>query len=187
MIPYIAIAVVSILAYTVAYLSTLNPKISLFANQEVIMRMRFARYSGHSRFESTIFSPISFLDFMVRRKYWIQCETTAISNEHEQYREHLASVEHVAAKGGLVLWDSKSVKVSFIRGALNDGDLCIFHEFTIVDDLDIAGTDVTDAGLENLKQLSDLRHLNVDNTRVTDEAIARFRLRMPNCFVWNGK
>ncbi len=187
MILLIVIAVTSILAYTVAYLSALTSETSLFANQESVMRLRFARYPGRSTFAEIFFSPIAFLDFMVRRHYWIQCDSVAIETENEQYREYLSAVKKIAAKGGLVLWDSKSVMVSFVRGAITDAELCLFQEFVVVDDLDLAGTDVTDAGLEYLTQLAELRHLNVNKTRITDDAIARFRLRMPNCFVWNGK
>jgi hypothetical protein len=187
MIPIIVIAATSLLTYTVAYLSTLTTETSLFAHREAVMRMRFARYAGRSRFAELLFSPMAFLDLMVRRNYWIQCDSVAIELENVVYREHLTAVREIAAKGGLVLWDSKSVMVSFARGAITDAELCVFQEFVVVDDLDLAGTSVTDAGLECLTQLSALRRLNVNNTRITDEAIARFRTLMPNCFVWNGK
>ena len=187
MTPFIVIAATSLLTYTIVYLSTLTPETSLFANQEAVMRMRFARYAGRSRIAEILFSPMAFLDLMVRRNYWIQCDSVAIGTESEQYREHLTAVKKIAAKGGLVLWDSKRVMVSFVRGVLTDSELCVFQEFVLVDDLDLAGTDVTDVGLEYLTQLSELRRLNVNNTRVTDEAIAKFQTLMPNCFVWNGK
>ncbi len=187
MIPFIVIAATSLLAYMVAYLSILTPETSLFANRDAVMRMRLARYAGRSRFAELLFSPMAFLDLMVRRNYWIQCDSVAIETESELYREHLTAVKKIAAKGGLVLWDSKRVMVSFVRGAITDAELCVFQEFVVVDDLDLAGTEVTDAGLEYLTQLSELRHLNVHNTRVTDEAIAKFRILLPNCFVWNGK
>ena len=117
MIPFIVIAATSLLTYTVAYLSTLTPETSLFANQEAVMRMRIARYAGRSRFAEIFFSPMAFLDLMIRRKYWIQCDSNAMESENQLDRPHL----------------------------------------------------------------------NVNMTRITDEAIARFQVRLPNCVVWNGK
>lgn len=187
MIPFIVFAATSLLAYMASYLSTLTPETPLFANRDAVMRMRLARYAVRSRFAELLFSPIAFPHLMVRGNYWIQCDSVAMETENELYREHLTAVKKISTKGGVVLWDSKRVMVSFARGAIADDELCVFQEFLVVDNLDLAGTEVTDAGLEYLTQLSELRHLNVHKTRVTDEAIAKLRILLPNCFAWNGK
>jgi hypothetical protein len=46
--------------------------------------------------------------------------------------------------------------------------------------LDLAGTQVTDAGLDHLASLPQLRQLNVSGTAVTPDAVARLRESLPN-------
>ncbi len=40
---------------------------------------------------------------------------------------------------------------------------------------------VTDADLSRLEGLTDLRHLELDHTKVTDEGVNKLRAALPNC------
>ena len=47
--------------------------------------------------------------------------------------------------------------------------------------LDLYGTQVTDAGLVHLKELTNLRELYLDETQVTDAGVAELKQALPNC------
>ena len=53
--------------------------------------------------------------------------------------------------------------------------------------LDLLGTEVTDAGLEHLKGLSELQSLDIHNTKVTDEGVKKLRQALPNCDIGRWK
>ena len=42
---------------------------------------------------------------------------------------------------------------------------------------------MTDAGLENLKGLNQLRFLGIGRTKVTDAAVKKLRQSLPNCAI----
>ncbi len=50
-----------------------------------------------------------------------------------------------------------------------------------LDNLDLAGTGVTDAGLEHLKGLRHLGTLNLAGTKVTEEGVTKLWKLMPEC------
>jgi hypothetical protein len=52
--------------------------------------------------------------------------------------------------------------------------------------LNLFGTAVSDAGVENLKGLSELRHLYVWQTKVTDAGVAALKKALPNVDVSMG-
>lgn len=47
--------------------------------------------------------------------------------------------------------------------------------------LDISYTDVTDVGAENLMGLNQLNELNLYHTQVTDEGVAKLQRALPKC------
>ena len=54
--------------------------------------------------------------------------------------------------------------------------------------LRIAGTQVSDAGLEHLKGLTKLGELNLTGTKVTATGVASLQKALPNCKIeWDGK
>jgi hypothetical protein len=44
-------------------------------------------------------------------------------------------------------------------------------------------TQITDAGLEQLKGLSRLQLLDLEGTQITDEAVGDFKQAVPNCVI----
>jgi hypothetical protein len=49
--------------------------------------------------------------------------------------------------------------------------------------LSLSDTQVTDAGLEHLKRLKNLRYLNLTGTQVTYEGIHMLKKTLPNCSI----
>ena len=48
-------------------------------------------------------------------------------------------------------------------------------------EVSLAGTQVTDADLKGLKDLKQLRHLDLSNTQVTDAGVQELEEALPNC------
>jgi len=46
-------------------------------------------------------------------------------------------------------------------------------------------TQVTDAGLESLKSLTQLRKLDLRKTKVTDAGVAKLLRALPNCYIYH--
>jgi hypothetical protein len=51
-------------------------------------------------------------------------------------------------------------------------------------ELDLAGSQVTDAGLEHLYGLTALEHLDLADTDVTERAIRALAVHLPNCEIF---
>lgn len=67
-------------------------------------------------------------------------------------------------------------------------DLQRLHGSPGLRELDVSGTDVTDAGLEHLKGLVRLKQLDLSRTKVTAEGVKRLRRRLPNCeILWEPR
>lgn len=130
---------------------------------------------------------MSFVDLMIRRNYWIQFDRNILKDEGFAWSTRMHLIEQIANRGGLLIWDVECITVSFHGRSISDADLGVFDEFEFVDDLVLSDTGVTDAGLKHLVNLKRLRHLNVNRTQVTDEAVEQLELFLPDCFVWNGK
>ena len=54
-----------------------------------------------------------------------------------------------------------------------------------VNTVDLSGTAVTDKGLKQLKELDELRELRLSNTQVTDAGVAELKQSLPNCKIVN--
>ena len=67
-------------------------------------------------------------------------------------------------------------------------DLQRLHGSAGLRELDVSGTDVTDAGLEHLQGLVRLKQLDLSRTKVTAEGVKRLRRRLPNCeILWEPR
>jgi hypothetical protein len=49
--------------------------------------------------------------------------------------------------------------------------------------LQLGYTQVTDAGLEHLKGLNQLRALGLESTKVTDEGVKKLQQALPMCYI----
>ena len=69
------------------------------------------------------------------------------------------------------------------RTAAQDAGLEHVKELTNLDDLSLWGTKVTDAGLVHLKGLTGLRLLNLWKTQVTGEGVRKLQEALPDCYI----
>ena len=63
---------------------------------------------------------------------------------------------------------------------VSDANLAAFQKLTTLTTLHLTATAVTDQGLANLASVPNLRSLDVSRTRVTNQGIARLKSRLPN-------
>jgi hypothetical protein len=79
-------------------------------------------------------------------------------------------------------------ELDFSKSTLNDGHLGVAQEmgmFTLVTNLDLSNTAVTDAGFEKLDNLRFLSQMNLAGTKVTPAAVERFKAkRLKDERVW---
>jgi len=62
-----------------------------------------------------------------------------------------------------------------------DADLELLRDLPDLRQLSIRRTNVTDAGLEHLKGLKHLEYLGLEGTNVTDEGVKKLQRALPNC------
>ena len=67
------------------------------------------------------------------------------------------------------------------RSEVTDADLEHIRWLPELKWLDIADTNTTDAGLENLKELDELEVLGIDGTKITEAGVEALRKRLPKC------
>jgi hypothetical protein len=73
------------------------------------------------------------------------------------------------------------VDVSFDGTQLTDAGLERIKDMRRLETLELTGTEITDAGLEHLKGLPNLRQLWLADTRVTKEGVKHLQQALPNC------
>jgi hypothetical protein len=100
--------------------------------------------------------------------YAIPCSWLAVKmRQAERQREATTAIEKL---GGQVHWDDKAKRwPAWLRRVLGD------DFFSSVVDVNLSGSQVTDAGLEHLKGLSQLQTLWLDGTQVTDAGLAQLK------------
>jgi hypothetical protein len=96
----------------------------------------------------------------------IPCSWLAVKMQQvKRQREAVAAIEKL---GGIVLWSGDPSGPAWVRGLLGDD----FYRSVLVV---LARSDVTDAGLENLKGLNNLKMLDIHNTQVTDAGLQHLK------------
>ena len=76
---------------------------------------------------------MAFVDLMIREAYWMQRDVAALQLENPELADQLPLVERIGSIGGLVIWDSSNVTVSFLGRAVSDDALAVFEDFVLVD------------------------------------------------------
>lgn len=66
---------------------------------------------------------------------------------------------------------------------ITDAGLVHLRDLTKLYLLDLSHTDVADAGLVHLKELTNLYRLELYSTKVTDEGVSEFKQALPKCNV----
>ena len=64
---------------------------------------------------------------------------------------------------------------------ITDAGLVHLKELTKLEELYLVGTNVTDDGLVHLKEMNNLQKLSLKFTKVTDAGIAELKQALPNC------
>ena len=68
---------------------------------------------------------------------------------------------------------------------MDDGVVSIIKPLTRLEYLSLYGTQLTDAGLEQLASLRRLRSIVVTNTKVTETGLQRFASVCPQCEIYH--
>ena len=94
-----------------------------------------------------------------------------------------AAIAAIEKLGGEVGVDDAGVvrTIDLCDTQITDAGLEHLEELTDLKWLDLSGTQVTDAGLEHLKGLTRLEVLELSGTHVTDERIEELRKILPDC------
>jgi len=84
------------------------------------------------------------------------------------------------AQGEIVIVDFNSTQD---KTQVTDAGLVHLKEMTKLEELWLIGTQVTDAGLVHLKGLTQLKRLRLDDTPVTDAGVAELQKALPKCAI----
>lgn len=68
-----------------------------------------------------------------------------------------------------------------ILPSATDSDLTHVATFTHLEGLELCGSDVTDSGVIQLAQCSELRYPGLKRTKVTPEGVKKLQEALPNC------
>ena len=102
----------------------------------------------------------------------------------------LSQAEAVAAikkLGGTVILDKTSGEVAgvdLIGTQITDAGLVHLKDLTSLKDLYLDGSQITGAGLVHLKDLASLTTLGLDGTKITDAGLAEIKAALPNCDIY---
>jgi hypothetical protein len=102
--------------------------------------------------------------------------------ESARRREQLELARSQAASqilgvGGF--FDKASTEVWLDQSRIQDADLANLAVFPEIESIDLTRTAITDAGLEHLKGLRNLKYLRYSGSRVTHAGIRKLRLSLP--------
>jgi len=96
-----------------------------------------------------------------------------------------AAIRAIEGMGGIVKLDEsrRAIEVDLSETNVSDAGLEHLKGLTNLDKLVLSNTQVTDAGLKHLQGLTNLITLWLDNTKVTDAGVKKFQPSLPNCEV----
>ncbi len=95
-------------------------------------------------------------------------------------KEHTAAIAKIQDLGGSVNFKRGGYEVLLMGTATTNEDLPALKDISNLKSLDLRGTTVTDEGLVHLKSLTSLEFLNVERTGVTHDAAEELRKALPN-------
>ena len=77
------------------------------------------------------------------------------------------------------------VEVDLYGTQITDAGLVHLKGLTNLQTLNLDGTKITDAGLVHLKGLTSLETLSLNRTKVTDTGVAELQKALPDCKIYN--
>ncbi len=131
----------------------------------------------------------------------------SIGIQIKQARHQRQAVEAILATGGIILYEYQRTNsdppgpewlrriigdeyfftigyVDFSGSKVNNASLAAVVNFLAsVKYLSLFSTEVTDEGLENLKELTNLRIVHIISTKITDEGMKDLHQALPNCMM----
>ena len=128
--------------------------------------------------------------------FGIPCSWLAV--KMQQVRREREAAATLTKSGAQVLYDFQRLPLSMMRkkkwdehvgyvyySPCDDGTLQEMKRqlarLPYLDELVVRGDGVTDAGLEHLEGLTQLRRLTLEHSKVTDEGVRKLQLALPNC------
>ena len=184
---YAVIAIGASAAYVSAFLLFVRFQVTYIATKHGLVRHRFERFHCCESFLKTVFAPIIFLHFLVRRRFCLESRLPEMQSADPDRAAMLPVARQIGLSGGLAIWKNDLVSISFMRRPITDHQLSIVGTFTPVVDLDLSHTSVTDVGMQHLNQLRNLQTVDLTNTWVTDAGVSILRDSLPGVIVWRRK
>jgi hypothetical protein len=108
-----------------------------------------------------------------------------------RYRRHAEETDHLAKLDRFtprVLSGGSTVSLlDFSASPVKPGDtdLEIVARLSLLEELDLTGAPVTDAGLVHLEKLTCLRHIDLRQTPVTDAGVKRLQRALPEATIYH--
>lgn len=105
---------------------------------------------------------------------WLWAMASSLAAEDNADGDAIAAIRR---RGGEVIlgaeaYDGQVVAVDLLIAEFGDTDLDLLKGFASLEELNLRGTKVTDAGIKRLRVLKQLRSLNLTATNLTDAGIA---------------
>jgi hypothetical protein len=94
--------------------------------------------------------------------------------------EHTAAIAKIQGLGGDVNYKRGGYEVVWSGEAITNDDLAHLKNISNLKSLDLRGTRITDEGLVHVETISTLEFVNLQRTGVTAEAADRLRKKLPN-------
>ena len=93
--------------------------------------------------------------------------------------EQKRAMDEVIKLGGRISFQNSGYKVDFTKTEVRDADLELLKNIENVKTVDLEGTLISDPALDILKSLGSLEALDVRRTRATREAVEAFKAARP--------
>ena len=99
--------------------------------------------------------------------------------------EHVTAISKFQGLGGRVLFSEGGYSLNLIDSRVQDADLDYLKDIRNLKAIDMRRTQVTDAGIEKLVPLTTLKSVLVTGTRVTPEGVKKLEEARPDLNVRN--